>query len=223
MQYKVFGCKVNKYYTDRWLNSDYLSDKTGTFVASCVVTDSAKRKWVRFVKKEVESLSDNEKVFISGCGAFKDGKAQDDFFEIYPELSFASKKIEVLDEAPAEDAGKQSLREDEKVEMHQEHISQTQKKPKIDLSKLKAAQKTQIYTRKYLLIQGGCDSFCTFCLTVQKRGRHYYRAAEDIIEEIKDFEAQGGKEVVLTGVNLSAWGLTNTHDISNFSPDLVKN
>jgi len=96
-------------------------------------------------------------------------------------------------------------------------------KPKIDLSKLKAAQQTQIYTRKYLLIQGWCDSFCTFCLTVQKRWRHYYRAADDIIEEIRDFEATGGKEVVLTGVNLSAWGLDNTHDIQNFSKDLIKN
>ena len=45
----------------------------------------------------------------------------------------------------------------------------------------------------------------------------------DIIEEIIDFESEGGKEVVLTGVNLSAWGLSNTHDISNFSPDLTKN
>jgi len=72
MQYKVFGCKVNKFYTDRWLNSEYLSDKTGTFVASCVVTDSAKRKWVRFVKKELETLEEKQKIYISGCGAFKD-------------------------------------------------------------------------------------------------------------------------------------------------------
>jgi len=99
MQYKVFGCKVNKYYTDRWLNSDYLSDKSWTFVASCVVTDSAKRKWVRFVKKELEHISENGKIYISGCGAFKDGKAQTDFFEIYPELWHAQDKIEVLDEA----------------------------------------------------------------------------------------------------------------------------
>lgn len=224
MQYKVFGCKVNKYYTDRWLNSDYLSDKTGTFVASCVVTDSAKRKWVRFVKKEVENISEKGKIYISGCGAFKDGKAQDDFFNIYPDLAPFKDKVEVLDEAPAEDAEKQSLREDEKKEMHQDFVkSENKTKPKIDLSKLRAAQQTQIYTRKYLLIQGWCDSFCTFCLTVQKRGRHYYRAADDIIEEILDFEAQWGKEVVLTGVNLSAWGLDNTHDIQNFSKDLVKN
>ncbi|USN59463.1 MAG: radical SAM protein [Candidatus Peribacteria bacterium] len=67
-----------------------------------------------------------------------------------------------------------------------------------------------IYTKKFVLIQGGCDSFCTFCLTVKKRGRHYFRAKEDILEEICDFEKQGGKEVVLTGVNLSAWGLDTT-------------
>lgn len=224
MQYKVFGCKVNKYYTDRWLWSEYLSDKTGTFVASCVVTDSAKRKWVRFVKKEVENISGNGKIYISWCGAFKDGKAQDDFFNIYPDLAPYKDKVEVLDEAPAEDAEKQSLREDEKKQLHDDFVkSSNTAKPKIDLSKFKAAQKTQIYTRKYLLIQGWCDSFCTFCLTVQKRGRHYYRAAEDIIEEIREYEATGWKEVVLTGVNLSAWGLDNTHDIKNFSKDLVKN
>ena len=215
MQYKVFGCKVNKYYTDRWLNSDYLSDKTGTFVASCVVTDNAKRKWVRFVKKELESISWNGKIYISGCGAFKDGKAQTDFFEIYPDLAFGKDKIEILDEAPIEDKKEAIPRENKTKKAQKINVSK--------LNKLKAAQKTQIYTRKYLLIQGGCDSFCTFCLTVQKRGRHYYRAAEDIVEEIREFEAEWGKEVVLTGVNLSAWWLENTHDISNFSPDLVKN
>lgn len=209
MQYKVFGCKVNKYYTDRWLNSEYLSDKTGTFVASCVVTDSAKRKWIRFVKQELKNISENGKIYISGCWAFKNWKAQDDFFTLYPDLSAAQDKIEILDEAPIDTAVKEKLTEDWKVQ-------------KIDLSKLKKAQKTQIYTKKFILIQGGCDSFCSFCLTVQKRWRHYYRAAEDIAEEIRDFEDQGGKEVVLTGVNLSAWGLENTHDIKNFSQDLVK-
>jgi len=186
------------------------------------VTDSAKRKWVRFVKKELETLEEKQKIYISGCGAFKDWKAQDDFFEIYPELAPAKNKIEVLDEAPIEDSQKTSLREEEKQEMYIDSSAKN-KASGIDLSKLKNAQKTQIYTKKFILIQWGCDSFCTFCLTVQKRGRHYYRAVEDIIEEIKDFESEGWKEVVLTGVNLSAWGLENTHDIQNFSQDLIKN
>jgi len=225
MQYKVFGCKVNKYYTDRWLNSDYLSDKTGTFVASCVVTDSAKRKWIRFVKKELQELSWKQKIYISWCGAFKNGKAQDDFFTLYPDLAHASNLIEILDEAPVEEQDKPALREEEKKEMHDEFVNKESKnkKPLIDLSKFKKAQQTQIYTKKFILIQWGCDSFCTFCLTVQKRWRHYYRSAEDIIEEIKDFENQWWKEVVLTWVNLSAWGLDNTHEMQNFSQDLIKN
>jgi len=264
MQYKVFGCKVNKYYTDRWLNSEYLRDKTGTFVASCVVTDSAKRKWVRFVKKEVQKLELPAKVYISGCGAFKDGKAQDNFFDLYPELWFAREKIEVLDEAPPEEEakvsvdgllgttqntsiqlsparGKSELQNSAASSLLQERIERgvaweriqdwgmlsrdnSSKIPKtsINLSKLEALKKTQIYTRKYVLIQGGCDSFCTFCLTVQKRGRHFYRSAEDIAWEIQEFAESWGKEAVLTGVNLAAWGLPNTHDIAYFSRDITK-
>ena len=260
MQYKVFGCKVNKYYTDRWLNSEYLRDKTGTFVASCVVTDSAKRKWLRFVKKEVQNLELPAKVYISGCGAFKDGKAQSNFFDIYPELWFAREKIEILDEAPPEEEakvsvdgllgatqntsiqlspprGKSELQNSAASSLLQEKVergvvweriqgkdnSSKISKTSINLSKLEALKKTQIYTRKYVLIQGGCDSFCTFCLTVQKRGRHFYRSAEDIAREIQEFADTWGKEAVLTGVNLAAWGLPNTHDIKYFSRDVVKN
>jgi len=46
---------------------------------------------------------------------------------------------------------------------------------------------------------------------VVKRGRHFYRSKEDIVEEILDFERNGGKEVVLTGVNLGAWGQSTTN------------
>lgn len=241
MQYKVFGCKVNKYYTDKWLNSEYLRDKSGTFVASCVVTDSAKRKWIRFVKQELKHIDEGEKIYISGCGAFKDGEAQDDFFDIYPELAFARESIEVLGEDPEADSKthKKNLISESPLLKREEDSSWSimqslspwgeriqDRGPiwnKINLSKLQKLKNTQIYTKKFVLIQGGCDSFCTFCLTVQKRGRHFYRAADDIIEEINNFHEQWGKEVVLTGVNLSAWGLKNTHAVTNFSPDIQKN
>jgi tRNA A37 methylthiotransferase MiaB len=69
----------------------------------------------------------------------------------------------------------------------------------------------QIYTKKFLLIQWWCDSFCTFCLTVIKRWKHYYRDKDDIVEEILNFEKVWWKEVVLTWVNLSAWWLESTN------------
>ncbi len=57
-----------------------------------------------------------------------------------------------------------------------------------------------------MVIQTGCDNFCTFCLTVQARGRHKWRPVAEILEEIRAFVESGGKEVVFTGINLGAWG-----------------
>lgn len=74
---------------------------------------------------------------------------------------------------------------------------------------------TGLHTKKFIVIQTGCDNFCTFCLTVQARGRHKSRSSEDIIAEINDFMKSGGKEVVLTGTNLGAWGAQSSEDIAD--------
>lgn len=211
MQYKIFGCKVNKYYTDEWLNSSYLRDKSGIFIASCVVTDNAKRKWVKFIKDlfKNKDIDTNlwEKVYVSGCGAFIKWEAQDDFFDIYPDLAEYRGCIEILWEKP---------KELKKEIIDSKEVKNTNMNRDL-LHKISTKFKNvpQIYTKKFLLVQWGCDSFCTFCLTVKKRGKHYFRDKEDIVDEITEFEVWGGKEVVLTGVNLSAWGLKETNDIGN--------
>ena len=201
MEYKIFWCKVNKYYTDKWLASDYMEWKSGVFLASCVVTDQAKRRWIKYVKDIFKNGELNleawEKLFISWCWAFKDWIAQEEFFDLYPELIDYKDSIEVLWEDPEDlktEAGKLKVDDENKI--------------KEKLKKL-----PQLYTKKFVLIQWGCDSFCTFCLTVQKRWRHFYRSKEEIRDEILDFEKQGGKEVVLTWVNLSAWWLDTTNDV----------
>ncbi len=193
MQYKVFWCKVNKYYTDKWLNSYQLQGKNWIFVASCVVTDKAKKKWVKFVRQQIPHLKNEEKIFISGCWAFERGSENKTFFQVYPELLEWKEQIEILPEDP-----------------------DGEKKVSSPLltSKIRLPLK-QLTTKKFILIQWGCDSFCTFCLTVQKRGRHFFRDKDDILEEILDFERSGWKEVVLTWVNLSAWGLETTNDVWN--------
>ena len=201
MQFKIFWCKVNKYYTDEWLKSEYLKDKNGIFVASCVVTDKAKRKWIKFVKDEVKKLEWDDKIFISWCWAFKKWEAQDDFFDIYPELKEFEWKIIILWEKP------------EELKLEIDSKTKKEEKKKVDFSKLKNFTQKQIYTKKFLLIQWWCNSFCTFCLTVQKRWRHYYRDKDDIVSEITEFEFGWGKEVVLTWVNLSAWWLRDTNDV----------
>ncbi len=169
------------------MSSSYLTWKDGVFIASCVVTDKAKKKWIKFVKDTIKELDTSEKIFISWCWAFKDWRAQSDFFELYPELSEYKTNIEILWEDPWEK--KQVIN-------------------KINIPK-------NIYTKKFVLIQWGCDSFCTFCLTVIKRWRHFYRKKQEIAKEINDFVSTWWKEVVLTGVNLWAWWLETTNDINN--------
>lgn len=70
----------------------------------------------------------------------------------------------------------------------------------------------ELFTRKYMVIQTGCDNFCTFCLTVQARGRHKWRPVEEIIDEINIFVEGGGKEVVFTGINLGAWWASSSNN-----------
>jgi len=186
MEYKIFGCKVNKYYTDKWLNSEQLEWKDGIFIASCVVTDNAKRKWLKFVKDSAKELNKWDKLYISWCWAFKEWKAQTDFFELYPEINHLKDKIKILWEDP-----------------------NSEKINKVKKFKLP----TNIYTKKFVLIQWWCDSFCTYCLTVKKRWKHFSRNKEEILEEILEFEKNWWKEVVLTWINLSAWWLENTNKI----------
>lgn len=109
-------------------------------------------------------------------------------------------KIEVLPEDPSDFI----MTEAEKKQMMQAKIRTLQSK------NLK-----QIFTRKYIVVQTGCDNFCTFCLTVQARGRHKFRPESEILDEIHTFVKKGGKEIVLTGINLGAWGADSSNDFND--------
>lgn len=200
MEYKVFGCKTNKYFAEKWLVHPHLSDKVGYFIASCVVTDKAKAKWVKHAKKRLPLLKEDEKLYLSGCGNIRDGVVDPAFFEVYNELEPFREKIEILPEDPDDYA----MTSAEKKQMMQTKIRS-----------LKKLAGKELFTRKYMVIQTGCDNFCTFCLTVQARGRHKWRPAEEIIEEINEFVEHGGKEVVFTGINLGAWGSDSSNNYQN--------
>ena len=61
-------------------------------------------------------------------------------------------------------------------------------------------------TRAFVKIEDGCDRFCAYCIIPYARGRVRSRAVTDIVEEIEGLERRGYKEVVLTGINLTAYG-----------------
>ena len=62
-------------------------------------------------------------------------------------------------------------------------------------------------TRAFIKIQDGCDNHCTFCVTHLVRGKSRSVGKERVLRDVLAAISAGGKEIVLTGVNLGAWGL----------------
>jgi threonylcarbamoyladenosine tRNA methylthiotransferase MtaB len=63
-----------------------------------------------------------------------------------------------------------------------------------------------VQTRPNLKIQEGCGNRCTFCVIPQTRGPSRSLPPANVMRQIEDFVAAGGKELVLSGINLGRWG-----------------
>lgn len=183
MPYKIFGCKVNKYFLNQRLdyfhqNGNNLDDTL--LIATCVVTDRAKNKWVREVKHAIQEWL---KVSITWCWTFSRWNlaSESEFYSIYPELKQYSDKITLLPESPSK-----------------------------NWFEYKIWWKSSVYTKHFLIVQIGCDNHCSFCLTVAKRWPHISRSLEEIIEEIQGIESQWWKEIVITWINLAARWCSNS-------------
>lgn len=61
--------------------------------------------------------------------------------------------------------------------------------------------------RAFVKVQDGCNQFCTYCIIPYARGRVRSRTPEDVLEEIKVLVSAGYKEIVLTGIHLSSYGV----------------
>ena len=68
-------------------------------------------------------------------------------------------------------------------------------------------KKIPVSPRAFIKIEDGCDEYCTYCLIPYLRGHIKSRDDEDIIKEISEKVRLGVKEVVLTGIHLSSFGL----------------
>lgn len=73
-------------------------------------------------------------------------------------------------------------------------------------------------TRYFLKVQDGCDYFCSYCTIPFARGRSRNGSVFSLVEQARQVAANGGKEIVLTGVNIGDFGKTTGESFA----DLVK-
>lgn len=210
MQYKVFGCRVNKYYTGLW--KQYFEQKNISdwlLVSTCMVTDQAKSRRIKYILQEIKN---HKIIYIVGCGSIQRWQVIKDsnFYKLYPELKQFAKQIELLPEKPEE-------------EMENITNVDTEKEKKVKIWDFSYKNKNSFTTKNFLLIQTGCDNFCSFCMTVIARSKHRNIELDDILGQINSFVNGWWKEIVLTGVNLWARGSDDTNDIDHSRLDYLLN
>ncbi len=182
----TLGCKVNEYESQSILNqlksvgyeiAEGLVKADVYVINTCAVTNTAERK-SRQVLSKIEKLNPNAKIIVCGC-AVQNNPAQ-----------FLTNKNVI---AITGNAGKEEILNF--IEKENKIL------PEIDHKCYKnMARPIETRTRQFIKIQDGCDFFCSYCLIPYVRGRSRSRDLNDIIDEIKNTNAN---EVVLTGINMS--------------------
>lgn len=71
------------------------------------------------------------------------------------------------------------------------------------------------HTRAFIKIEDGCNRFCTYCIIPYARGRVRSRDLDDLKTEAQALAAKGYRELVLVGINLTAFGQDTGHTIAD--------
>ncbi len=68
-------------------------------------------------------------------------------------------------------------------------------------------------TRAFVKIEDGCDRFCSYCVIPRARGRVRSKSLGDLRDELRTLAARGYREIVLVGINLTAYGKDTGHTL----------
>ncbi|MDR1017961.1 MAG: tRNA (N(6)-L-threonylcarbamoyladenosine(37)-C(2))-methylthiotransferase MtaB [Lachnospiraceae bacterium] len=205
------GCKVNQYEIDAMSenleNNGYeiidFNEKADIYIVNtCTVTniaDKKSRQMLRRAKKENPEAI----VVATGCYTEVDDTA-DQIVDIVVGNNKKSQIVEILN-----DYLKSSTRENVviKDESHQKVFEQL------------GISHTSEHTRAYLKVEDGCNSFCSYCIIPFARGRVRSNPINLVMKEAKALANKGYKEVVLTGIHLSSYGI----DINSNLLELIQN
>ncbi|MBP3873286.1 MAG: tRNA (N(6)-L-threonylcarbamoyladenosine(37)-C(2))-methylthiotransferase MtaB [Lachnospiraceae bacterium] len=92
------------------------------------------------------------------------------------------------------------------------NVSDVMKERKYDALSL---PRIEGHTRAFIKVQDGCNMFCSYCIIPFARGRVRSRDMEDILDELRGLASQGIREVVLTGIHLSSYGVDFDTDVAS--------
>ena len=201
------GCKVNAYETEAMQE---LLEQNGYeivpfqegadiyIINTCTVTNMADRKSRQMIHR-AKKMNPDAIVVAAGCyvQAQENSGKVDECIDIVIGNNKKQNLIEILEEY------EQKRKEADGMFVQQEVIDIHHTKEYEELHLTKTAE----HTRAYIKVQDGCNQFCTYCIIPYARGRVRSRRKEEVVEEVSTLAGNGYKEVVLTGIHLSSYGV----------------
>lgn len=195
------GCKVNSYETEAMqqlleeAGYEIVPFKEGAdvyIINTCSVTNVADKK-SRQMLHRAKKMNPDAVVAAVGCYVQAAGKEleKDEAVDLIIGNNKKKDLAEILDRYFADRGQKEEV-----IDM-----SVPQEYEKLHISKIAD------HTRAFIKVQDGCNQFCSYCIIPFTRGRVRSRRPEDVVQEVERLAAAGYKEIVLTGIHLSSYGL----------------
>ena len=194
----TLGCRLNAYESDVALGHARDAGLSDTVIINtCAVTNEAVRQSRQAIRRAKKDRPD-ARVVVTGCAAQIDPDAFAGMPEVDRVIGNAEKML-------AGTFDPDILFGAEKIRVN-DIMAVRETAPQLISGANRASAKSQSRTRAFLQVQNGCDHRCTFCIIPYGRGQARSVPAGEVVAHVKDLVAQGYKEVVLTGVDLSSWG-----------------
>ena len=195
------GCKVNAYEVEAM---QQLLEKAGYeivpftegadvyLINTCTVTNIADRKSRQMLHK-AKKMNPDAIVVAAGCYAQADTEKlkEDNAVDLILGNNQKTQIVEVLEEYEKEHSKQVQVIE----------INHTKEYEELSI------EQTAEHVRAYIKVQDGCNQFCTYCIIPFARGRVRSRKIADVLREVETLASKGYKEVVLTGIHLSSYGV----------------
>ncbi len=212
----TFGCRLNSYESEVMSEHAQAAGlEDAIIINSCAVTNEAVRQARQTIRK-LRREHPGQKIIVTGCAA-----------QIDPEM------FDTMDEVDFVIGNDEKMKADTFLKLASDELKSCQVN---DIMSVKETAGHLISafggrSRAYVQVQNGCDHRCTFCIIPFGRGNSRSVPAGEIVHQIQHLVDEGYKEIVLTGVDITAYGRDLPGELSlgklcqkilKFVPDLKR-
>ena len=205
----TLGCKVNQYETDAMRGSfeaegyevkEFSQEASVYVINTCTVTNMADRKSRQMMHRAKKKNPDGIIVAV-GCyvQAAKEQLEEDTLIDLVIGNNMKSQVVQIVE---------QYIQDNRHTEDRDAYVADIAHSHEYETMHIETVSE---HTRAYIKIQDGCNQFCSYCIIPYARGRVRSRKMGDILQEVRNLTANGYKEIVLTGIHISSYGLDFEH------------